>query len=87
MEAERALANTLQNHAASLGLAEWAGQVIGAAPGEGWFGGIELSPAHNTTIFASMEVEQMESGQQLVVVRFVAVHMRCNVNIVLAVLR
>lgn len=67
--AERAISNSLQEYASSVGLGEWAGQLIGAAPGEGRFGGIELSPAFNTTNFASMDVESLESGQERVVVR------------------
>jgi hypothetical protein len=69
VQAERALANAMQQHAAAAGMSDWAGQVIDAA-GDWWFGGFELkSLGPNATTIASMQVEQMEAGLERVVVR------------------
>jgi hypothetical protein len=38
-----------------------------------WFGGIELSPAMNTTAIASVDVQQMEPGLDLVLVCFIVI--------------
>jgi hypothetical protein len=69
VEAEHALANALQQYAAAAGLSEWAGQMLGTGSTT-WFGGIELSPAMNTTAIASVDVQQMEPGLDRVVVCF-----------------
>jgi hypothetical protein len=69
VEAERALSNALQHYAEVAGLSEWAGQVIGASDAS-WFGGVELSPAINTTTFASMQVQQLQPGLERVLVWF-----------------
>jgi hypothetical protein len=67
VEAERALAKALQQHAEGAGLAAWEGQVIGTS-GATWFGGLVLSTAMNTTDVASMDVQEMEPGLDRLVV-------------------
>jgi hypothetical protein len=67
VEAERALAKALQKHAAAAGLPEWAGQVIGTT-GATWFGGVELSPAINTTTTVPADGQQIEPGLERMVV-------------------
>jgi hypothetical protein len=67
VEAEHALAKALQQHAEAVGLSAWAGQVIGTT-GATWFGGVQLSPAFNTTTPVSLDVQQLDSGLDHVVV-------------------
>jgi hypothetical protein len=38
-----------------------------------WFGGIELRPSVNTTAIASVDVQQMETGLDRVVVCFIVI--------------
>jgi hypothetical protein len=71
VEAEHALASAFQQHAEAAGLSAWAGQVIGHGDAT-WFGGLELSPASNTTTPVSVDVQQIEPGLELVVVCFMA---------------
>jgi hypothetical protein len=67
VEAERALANALQQYAEVDGLSKWADQLICASDAS-WFGGMELSPAMNNRATASMDVQHIEPGLDRVVV-------------------
>ena len=62
MGAEHALAAALQDHAHTLGLLEWAGQVITNAAGEQWFGGVELKPSNTAGMLELSESEEIEPG-------------------------
>jgi hypothetical protein len=77
VEAERALANAFQKHALAAGLSEWAGQVIGTS-GATWFGGVELSPAINTSALVSMDLKQIRPGLERVVVWCIAIWSCCT---------
>ena len=59
---ERALAAALQDHAETLGLPEWAGQVITNAAGEQWFGGVELKPSNIEGMLELSDSEEIEPG-------------------------
>jgi hypothetical protein len=65
--AEHAVAKAFQQHSEAVGLSAWAGQVIGST-GPTWFGGVELSPAINTTAPVSVDVQQLDSGLDHVMV-------------------
>jgi hypothetical protein len=67
VEAERALAKALQQHAERIGLSAWAGQAIDTGRGT-WFGGLELSPSINATASVSMDVQELEPGLDRVLV-------------------
>lgn len=77
VHAEWALATEMQHHASSIGLAEWAGQIVSAVQSDEssvsvWFGGIELSPEVNSSAPAHVDIQLLSTGVELLEVCHVA---------------
>ena len=68
VQAERSISAALQQHAASLGLLEWSGQVINVhgatAATSSWFSGVVFSTSKNSTSRASLSVQPQGPGIQ-----------------------
>lgn len=61
VSAERTLSMVMQQHAVTLGLAEWAGQIV--TVGDSWWhGGVELSPYNLSTSSVSMVVQELQAN-------------------------
>ena len=72
IQAERTVASELQHHAASLGVFEWAGQVISvegsSEAASSWFGGAVISTSESSPSGASLNITAQGQGIQKILV-------------------